>query len=52
MSEHDDTAYLLRCFEGDVTRRAVLGSLAALVPAARAAHLPPIRAMREKGGGA
>ena len=30
MSEHDDKAYLLRCFEGDVTRRAVLKSLAAM----------------------
>jgi spermidine/putrescine-binding protein len=29
MSEHDEKAYLLQCFEGDVTRRAVLRSLMA-----------------------
>ena len=30
MSDHDEKAYLLRCFDGDVTRRAVLQSLVAM----------------------
>ncbi len=30
MSEHEAKAYLLRCFDGDVTRRAVLQSLVAM----------------------
>jgi putative spermidine/putrescine transport system substrate-binding protein len=30
MSEHETKAYLLRCFDGDVTRRAVLQSLVAM----------------------